>query len=217
MRLVQLNDELLNKIEDHIKRGLPEYSVCKLFHISQSAWQLWKKNAKDLRIQVQSEFDQIVEQGFVTSEGIRLNFVIKNEREDVVAREATLSEAKAFVDSQTDDLLIVDESDKIERLIQDATALTTSQQNMMRLLEICEAGKELMLLDHIDNIKKHSRDDWKASAWFIERRARREFGRQETVVNKNLNVDVTDTLSDEEAQQFKDNLSTVFPNLGGKE
>lgn len=191
MRLVQLNDKLLDDIEDRIKRGLPEYSVCKMFHIAQSTWQLWKKGAKDLRDVINSELESLVENGTITEED----------------HACASFDGKRFVIG----------SGVEKKFIPASTTLTTSQQKMMRLLEICEEGKERVLLEHIDNIKKHSLGDWKASAWFIERRARREFGRQETVVNKNLNVDVTDTLSDEEAQQFKNNLATVFPNLGEKE
>ena len=216
MRLFQLTDELLAKIKDLIERGLPEYSVCRYCNIAQSTWQLWKKSAKDIRERIKAEINNLEDDDLIALDGTRLNFAVMAD-DVVIARRSTRADAQFFVDTLDGDFIIVDETKKIEKLIQEKTALTPSQKKMMLLLEICETGKEAMLLGHIDNITAHSANDWKASAWFIERRARREFGRQETVVNKNLNVDVTGALSDEEAQQFKDNLSTVFPNLGGKE
>lgn len=215
MRLFQLTDKLLDQIDDLIKRGLPEYSVCRYLNIAQSTWQLWKKSAKDIRERIKAEINNLEDDDLIALDGTRLNFAVMAD-DVIIGRRSTRKDAQDFVDNLDGDFMIVDETKKIENLIQEKTALTLSQKKMMKLLEICETGKEAMLLGHIDNIKAHSANDWKASAWFIERRARREFGRQETVVNKNLNVDVTDTLSDEEAQQFKDNLATVFPNLGEK-
>lgn len=215
MRLFQLTDKLLDQIDDLIKRGLPEYSVCRYLNIAQSTWQLWKKSAKDIRERIKAEINNLEDDDLIALDGTRLNFAVMAD-DVIIGRRSTRKDAQDFVDNLDGDFIIVDETKKIENLIQEKTALTLSQKKMMKLLEICETGKEAMLLGHIDNITAHSANDWKASAWFIERRARREFGRQETVVNKNLNVDVTDTLSDEEAQQFKDNLATVFPNLGEK-
>lgn len=41
------------------------------------------------------------------------------------------------------------------------------------------------LLGHIENVNKHSKEQWTASAWMLERRARHLFGKVEEVQNPN--------------------------------
>jgi len=44
---------------------------------------------------------------------------------------------------------------------------------------------------HIQNIRNHAKEDWKASAWFLERKYKSEWGKEQPEVKVRQSVEVT--------------------------
>lgn len=108
-----------------------------------------------------------------------------------------------------------DEDDK--NYIQSKLELEPDQVKILTHLTNCEKGKAYCIAEHIDNLKKQSNDHWQASAWWLERADRENFGKQETVINKGTIANVNIPLTPEEEEQYKKNLSSIYGGLYGNE
>ena len=56
------------------------------------------------------------------------------------------------------------------------------------LVESVKKADEKFIAYHVANITKHSDDDWKASAWMLERKKKKEFGRNLDVTTKGESI-----------------------------
>lgn len=77
-------------------------------------------------------------------------------------------------------------AEKLEQLSDDKFD-DLSQDDLM-ILKFWDAVKEAetqFISGHVNNIESHSKEQWTASAWMLERRARHLFGKVEEVQNPN--------------------------------
>ena len=213
----RLTLEHLQKIEEHLDKGYPEYVVASLVGVPYSTWKYWKKQARLVRDTIDEGLKELFDKGILAVDGTPLYFAVSVE--GIIVKR--FPDTESAVDYCTFKNLgkkatIVDETKAVDRLLDARTQLSIGQDKVLALLSYCEKGKAYTMADHIDNIRQQSKEHWQASAWWAERQDRENFGRYDTVINQNINADITDTLTEEEAQKFKDNLASVFPNLKEK-
>ena len=207
----KLTDDHLEKAQEMLDKGYPEYVVSSLIGVPYTTWKYWKRQARVVRDVIEEGIVELFDLGILAVDGTRLNFMLADG--DIARRFPDLESAIEYKKHNNLDCEIEDQTELVESLIAAKTSLSVGQDKVLTLLTYCEKGKAYALSEHIDNISHQSRDHWQASAWWAERQDRENFGRQDTVINKNLNADVTGTLTEEENQQFKDNLASIFPNL----
>lgn len=82
---------------------------------------------------------------------------------------------------------------------------STFEKQCIKLVHALNEAEAKAEAKHVENINKHSLDDWKASAWYLERKHNERWGRKETtkleggLTNTNANIDLSQ-LSDDEIE-----------------
>lgn len=222
----KLTDEHLEKAKELLDEGHPEYVVSGLLGIPYMTWKFWKREAKKIRQVVQDNVQQFYDNGLLAKDGTLLGFVIYNSGDDIISRHESKEEAENAkeryyrqngLSDREVKVKIENETKQLKELYKIKTNLRFDQLKVVTLLTLCEKGKAYTISKHIKNITKHSDSDWKASAWWLERTDRENFGRNETV-NVNANVGISSIeLTKEEEAQYKANLASVFGTLKGGE
>jgi len=74
--------------------------------------------------------------------------------------------------------------------------LNESQKKYITLAGLIEQGKSIAMTKHMSNIDRAGKDDWKASAWFLEMNDRENYGKKITA-DVNANIVTMEQLLDE--------------------
>lgn len=90
--------------------------------------------------------------------------------------------------------------------------LKDGDHRILKFLEILKKGRAKAIQVNVQNIQKAGKDPahWQASAWYLERVEPEMFGRKQTIKHEGAIGVVDVELSEDEEQQFKENLSSIF-------
>lgn len=66
---------------------------------------------------------------------------------------------------------------------------------------------------HIRNIKTHANVDWKASAWYLERKHKGEWGKEQPEVKVRQSVEVTNNTANISIEEVRE-AATILASLG---
>ena len=222
----KLTDKHLEAAGKLLKQGKPEYVVSAKLGIPYMTWKYWKRAAKKIMDTVQQEVEYLYNEGFLAKDGTPLGFVIIDDTGNALSRHETNEDARKTKKKLLEEnslgkvkilmsYSIEDERKEVQELIRIKTELKSDQIKVVTLLTYCKEGKAYAISDHIDNIESAGKSSWQASAWWLERADRENFGKNETIEHKGGIGIASIELSKEENDQYKENLASIFGNLKG--
>ena len=111
------------------------------------------------------------------------------------------------------------EAKKLEAGLENETIIESKLESddikLLKLWAIIKKGRSKAIITNLKNIHNAGKDPahWQASAWYLERVAAGEYGRQQTIKHEGVIGTFDIELSEEEETQFHENLKSIFPNI----